>query len=449
MAATTVASRQDATSAPPLGQNAQRFLAATGDTAGATAPAESRQAPAAADKGDDALLAGNYTPNGFRIAPAGNQVPVFNFPLGLVATPDGKQVIVSSDSGGMQGLTTIDAASLSPTHTPAANLFIGVAATGDGRVYASGGNADRVFRMRLLGPTLVHEDLTEAAPFPNHNAINGIASRSKAPEVPAGNGITVKGYPGASVLDGKYLYVAGTLSEPSGTGGDACPNGQAVCGLVSVIDTTTDTVVRRVPVGIDAYALALDTAHHALYVTNWADEAGRGVGRGPEGADVGTVSTVDISDPLHAAEIGWVPVGHHPTALQLSHGGDRLFVANTNDDTITVLDVGPRGELTNPKVESVQPAKGTQVGAHPDAFALSPDGSTLFVALAGLNAVEVRDGHTGAPMGHRPVYIPTGWYPSALLVTDAPGDGPGYRLWVANAKGAGAATGGGSGMNLS
>ncbi|MBA3654942.1 MAG: bifunctional YncE family protein/alkaline phosphatase family protein [Actinobacteria bacterium] len=195
-----------------------------------------------------------------------------------------------------------------------------------------------------------------------------------------------------------------------------------------MIDTTTDTVVARAPVGLDAYGLALDGPRHRLYVTNWGDEAGRGAGRG-------TVSTVDVSDPLHPREVSWLRVGHHPTALQLADAGRRLFVTNTNDDSISVIDLtGAAAAVIG--TESVKPMAGGPVGAYPNALALSPDGGTLFVALAGMNAVEIRDGHTAARVAGKAMYIPTGWYPSALLVTGAAND---YKLWVANAKGAGVA----------
>ena len=128
-------------------------------------------------------------------------------------------------------------------------------------------------------------------------------------------------------------------------------------------------------------------------------------------------------------------VGHHPSAVQLSGDGRKLFVADTNDDQIAIVDLTTNGV----SYQSVAPFDGAQVGAHPDAFALSPDGTRLFVALAGLNAVEVRDGTTGARLNPaKPTYIPTGWYPSALTVT---GSADHYRLWVANAKGGGSAPG--------
>ena len=411
--------------------NARRFLDLTSEATGITAGKAGKVAAAAAEDDKAAAITGDFTPSGWRVRPAGKQVKVFNFPLGMTTTPDASQIIVSSDSGGMQGLSVIDANALSVTRTPATNLFLGVAALPGGRVFASGGNANRLFRFRMAGPAVVSEDGSETAMFPNHNPRDGIVSRLPGgadPVAPASDGIPVDGYPGTSVLRGQQLFVAGTLSEPSGKGADACPSGQEACARVSVVDVASEKVVGRAPVGLDAYGLAIDPGRNRLYVSNWADEAGRGAG-------AGTVSVVDISDANKPHEIGWVKVGHHPSAVQLSADRSRLFVANTNDDSISVLDVTPTGAPKVVATESVRPLDGVPVGAHPDAFALSPDGATLFVALAGMNAVEVRDGRTGARVAGRPMYIPTGWYPSALLVT---GKADKYKLWVANAKGAGA-----------
>ena len=437
------ASHHDATDA--VSRNAARFLELTGDEATTTTVAAAASAPAAAgahsadaDDADEEPVGSSpeldgvpRTPQGWALRPAGEQVDVLRFPLGLVATPDGSSIVVSSDSGGVQGLTLIDSGDLTAVPVPSANLFMGLAATPDGKLFASGGNADRVFRWQLAGPTALPLDITGGQPLPVHNGFNGLADQTGVPSpLPAGDGISVPGYPGGMVLDGTTLYVAGTTSEPADDT-DPCPGGQEACSRVAIIDTTTGTVIRRVPVGLDAFGLAVDSARHRLYVSNWADEAGRG------GVTGGTVSVVDISDPTAAHEVASVPVGHHPSALQLSQDGKRLFVADTNDDTITVLDVHKQVPKVH-AVESVAPTSGTPVGAHPDAFALSPDGDTLFVALAGLNAVELRDGRTGARLAGAPVYIPTGWYPSALTVT---GDSDGYRLWVANAKGLGPGAG--------
>jgi LPXTG-motif cell wall-anchored protein len=379
------------------------------------------------------------TPAGWAITPAGAQVAVSKLPLGLAATADEAHILVSSNSGGFQSLNVIDAASLANTMTPTGNLFIGVSVAADGHVFAAGGNADRVFRFLLTGGVAVPVDFTEANPFPSDAAVDAALGDvlSALPGAPAGNGIRATSYPGQTLLDGNLLYISGTLSEPSGeTATTACPSGQLACGRVTILDTTTPAVIRRVPVGLDAFALTLDPVRQRLYVANWADESGRGAMQG------GTVSVVDVSNPANAVETGFVTVGHHPTALQLSADRDTLFVANSNDDSISVVDVSGNGAPVVKATESVRPLTGVPVGAHPNALALSPDGSTLFVALAGMNAIEILDGATGARVAGEPEYIPTGWYPSALLITGTVDE---YRLWVANAKGSGQL----AGVNLS
>jgi DNA-binding beta-propeller fold protein YncE len=392
--------------------------------AGGEAPETTGALPCAKDSSTKVVL-----PNGWCIRPAGTQIDVLRDPFGLATTADGKKVLVSSSGGGVQGLTVINNTTLTGTPQPAANLFMGMAALPSGKIYASGGNANRVFRFRMHVVTATNKDATELEPFPVNGGLDAFGHATGV-TAPTEDGIKVSGYPGPMSLDGSLLYVGGTLGEPTGTGTDACPGGAPACARVSVIDTNTDSVIRRIPVGEDAIAMAVDAAHRRLYVANWADEAGRGNG-------VGTVSVIDITNPGAAAEIASVPVGHHPTAIQLSADKSKLFVANTNDDTISVIDTA--GAVpTVLATHSVSPLPGaptaTDVGAHPDAFTLSPGGDSLFVALAGMNAVEVLDGKTGGRISGQPVYIPTGWYPSALTTTKT---ATGYRLWVANAKGNG------------
>jgi DNA-binding beta-propeller fold protein YncE len=417
----------------------ERFLELTGDSVSASAasggPATGRALAAAARRrstcvADSRTLA--TMPNGWCVRPAGRTVDVLRFPLGITPVHGGDKIVVTSNSGGPQGLTVIDAETLNAVPSTQGNLFMGVAPVADNRLYASGGNADRVFRFRLAGNAIVSEDGTEQATFPIHNGVDGeVRNRLGGSDdaLPVTDGIRVPGYPGPMLRYGRYMLVAGTLSEPAGKPG-ACPDRQPACARVSVIDIGTDSVVARIPVGLDAIGLALDAAGRRLYVANWGDEAGRGRGAG------GTVSTVTLrgTDPRRWHETSSVVVGHHPSAVQLSLNRHRLFVANTNDDTMSVVDVSRNRPVVR-STQSLAPSTGVPVGAHPDAFALSPNGSTLFVALAGMNAVEVRDGRTGQRLAGAPIYIPTGWYPSAMTVTRTTGQH--YRLWVTNAKGAG------------
>jgi DNA-binding beta-propeller fold protein YncE len=414
----------------PSASSDSRFLSLTGGDPASEATSEAQEAvtaPAAALTATDACTrrAGvvAQVPTGWCLSPAGRSVDVLRFPLGLVATSGGK-VVVTSNNGGVQGLTVVDQKTFATSTSTAGNLFIGLAETKDKRLYAAGGNANRVFRYRVVGNNVQTQDVTEAATAPVGGAVEGVTGRLPTGEqsLPAVDGIRVTSYPGALTPYGDYVLAAGTLSEASN---GQCPTKRPVCGRITVIDSRTDTVVGRAAVGQDPMSISVDPVRKLAYVANWADESGRGAG-------VGTVSVVDLRNPLAPREIAWVKVGHHPVATLLSKDRRRLFVANTNDDSLSVLDVSGRARVI--ATESVRPVQGAPVGAHPDALALSPDGRTMFVALAGANAVEVRDGRTGARVAGQPMYIPTGWYPSALAVT---GTAAKYRLWITNAKGIG------------
>jgi hypothetical protein len=200
----------------------QRFLSLTGGDHATGVDADDLQQTGAAaaskteaDCTKDPETVGTL-PNGWCLRPAGRSVDVLRFPLGITPTSNGK-VVVTSDSGGVQGLTAVDQATLATTQTTAGNLFEGIAETKDGRIYASGGNANRVFRYQWAGPKLQSQDVTEEATFPIHGAIDGVTGRTplgaqNAPEV---DGIRVTTYPGQLQTYGDYVIAAGTLSEPA------------------------------------------------------------------------------------------------------------------------------------------------------------------------------------------------------------------------------------------
>ncbi len=63
---------------------------------------------------------------------------------------------------------------------------------------------------------------------------------------------------------------------------------------------------------------------------------------------------------------------------------------------------------------------------------MSSDGRRLYIADAGINAVQVVAADPAARQFTPQGFIPTGWYPAALALT-----ADGKRLYVANGKGAG------------
>jgi YVTN family beta-propeller protein len=126
----------------------------------------------------------------------------------------------------------------------------------------------------------------------------------------------------------------------------------------------------------------------------------------------GTVTRVDVTAGrvTHA-----VTVGRHPTALAWDEPRARLYVADGNADTVSVVDT--RANALAARIP-IAPFRERKIGLAPTAFALAPDGRTLYVALGGANAVAVYDvSATDAGAARFLGLSPTGWYPSSLDVS--------------------------------
>ncbi len=149
-------------------------------------------------------------------------------------------------------------------------------------------------------------------------------------------------------------------------------------------------------------------------------------------AERGTVVRVSLASGVVTHSIS---VGLHPTGLVWDQTRARLYVANGNSDSISVVDT-----RTNVLIGSiaVAPFRERKIGLAPTAVALAPDGNTLFVALGGVNAVAVYDVRASArgALGTLRGLIPTGWYPSSLDVS-----ADGTTLVVGTLFGVGAGTG--------
>ncbi|MBV9412442.1 MAG: beta-propeller fold lactonase family protein, partial [Acidimicrobiia bacterium] len=390
-----------------------------------------------------AVTGSDRMPNGWALRPAGTQVLTSRAPTGLTVGPDGAVYAVTSGIF-EEAVVRVDPTTLLPVSDPVASAFQGVAADKQGNVWVSGGPANTVFQYKTVGPALVD---TRQVPL--------------VPDAP-NKGIPASSYPGTMLLDGHRLFVSGSLSMPAAKVAGGCPGGSSICSIVNVIDVgaTTGNPIASPPshtiaVGRDAFGLAYLPEASTLYVANWAD------GTNPARANgSGTVSVVKVNPNGSGTERSAVPVGKEPTGLALSPNHQIVAVADSDSDQISVLTVDrTTGALTPSQTVSVAPVPSAPLGVAPLSVAFSPDGSLLYVALSGLNAVEVFAvrGATVTPIpqtvtakfdGSAPrqvrvpaTYIPTGWYPDALAIGPEPAGGGGNRLYVANLRGQGAGPG--------
>ena len=123
--------------------------------------------------------------------------------------------------------------------------------------------------------------------------------------------------------------------------------------------------------------------------------------------------------------------GSHPNAVVA--GRDAIYVANGNDDSISILDGHSYEEGDRINLSLLRGQDRVLKGVQPVGLALSPDGDTLYVAEAGVNAIGVIRLHGNGKHGHVIGHIPTGWWPSSVKVSE-----DGKTLYVANARGRGA-----------
>jgi YVTN family beta-propeller protein len=150
-----------------------------------------------------------------------------------------------------------------------------------------------------------------------------------------------------------------------------------------------------------------------------------------------SVAVVSLSGKATVQE--FIGVGRHPTAMIANSNGTRLFVANSDEDSVSVIDTTANREIERIDVrlaESVLP------GSSPEGVALGADEKLLYVANAHSNAIAVAalsekargensSAKTNASAKSRVLgFIPTGQYPSAVAVADG-------KLFIGNGKGTG------------
>jgi YVTN family beta-propeller protein len=207
---------------------------------------------------------------------------------------------------------------------------------------------------------------------------------------------------------------------------------------LAVVDLAAGKLKGTVKTGIAPFGVAMNGASTVAYVSNWGGrfpqlkDATSPTGNQP-GADSvvvdkrgiassGTVVRVDLVGMQITNEIA---VGLHPTALQWDEPRARLYVANSNSDSISVVNTQTQQVA---QTISLQPFARKVAGVAPNALAVSADGKTLYVACGGINAVAVIN-ISGARLEG---LIPTAWYPNDLRLSS-----DGKYLVVANLMGVG------------
>jgi DNA-binding beta-propeller fold protein YncE len=146
-----------------------------------------------------------------------------------------------------------------------------------------------------------------------------------------------------------------------------------------MVDLADAGAVQSIPLGEDLTALAVDETRGHLFL----------IDRGSEDSDGNAVRTGQIYmlDVATLELVRAVPVGREPRAIALDATAGVVFVANGEDNTVSVLDA-----------TSSEPLADTAVGFEPIALAVAPQCGRAFVANYSAGTISVLESSTGRIM---------------------------------------------------
>ncbi len=334
-------------------------------------------------------------PNGWKLDPAGRQVPLGDFPITMQEHPSDPVLAVLHAGYGEHEVITLDTATGKViARTPIPETFGGLAWSPDGsRLYVGGGFDDVIYRFDHKGgylsgrSTITHHGGDPAGPGAKEDEPLVRAERGSKRPQGAVAGLALS-------KDGETLWAA-----------------NAWAGRLARFDAETGKLAGEVDLGDQTYpyGLVVDEPRKRVYVSLWG---------------ASKVAVVDSETMKVAAT--WA-TGPHPNEMLLAPKGGVLYVANANHNTVTVHDLEGEGRALETIGTAIDPK--SPAGCTPNALALTPDGAALFVANANTNdvaAVNVKEPGESAPLG----FIPSGWYPTCVRVAR-----DGKTLWIANGKG--------------
>ncbi len=391
-------------------------------------------------------------PSGRLVTPAGTSAVTGLDGLGLALSPDGRFAIVGNDDDGsvpavnpldpdatdgpsLAVLDTVTMSVVSRFHAPAGERYLGavVAVTdplqpAQTLVLAAGGSTNAVYAFTLDGFGRLSPDPRHRIAIPGpidpafgdwmHSTPTGLTVSADGRRVYAVD--TVGGT--VATIDLATRRLAGTLRPVGFFPSDAAVAGSRLLVTNEGMMRYGVVVPRTAAPPFGAPPAALDRASSLSLI-----DIGAGGVLAPAPLDTAGPASVPMDPPVDGLRIVG---GAHPSAVAVAPDGRTAFVAVTNVDRVATvaLDGVPHA------------VGGTELrlfdrgpyGTQPAALALSRDGSRLYVALRGLDAIAVIDARDPLHL-HRLGLIPTGWAPAALAL------GPDDRtLFVLNQKGMGA-----------
>ncbi len=309
-------------------------------------------------------------PNGWSLSPAGRSLPLGDLPLNIAVSKSKKLMAVTNNGQSVQSIQLINPVTekeLDRVIIP--KSWYGLKFSADEKfLYASGGNDNWILKYAIINNKLQLKDSIKlGAKWPNKISPAGI-----------------------ELDDAKQLMYVVTKDN----------------FMLYVINLNSKQIIHEQKLGAEAYACVLSTNKKELFISLW-------------GGDKVLVYDVDTKTIT-----GEISVGDNPNELLLNKKGTLLFVANANDNSVSVIDTKQKKvlEVLNAALYPSAPQ-----GSASNGLALSDDEKTLFIANADNNCLAVFDVEKPG-FSNSKGFIPTGWYPTNVKVIAK-------KIFVSNGKG--------------
>ena len=310
-----------------------------------------------------------HLPNGWSLTPAGKSLAVGDLPLNIAISSSKKYIAVTNNGQSTQTIDLIDAVSkkrLDSVIIP--KSWLGLRFSSDEKyLYASGGNDNRILKYAVINQKLVLKD--------------SIVLGKKWPERISPAGIELN--------DATQTMYVVTKENNS----------------LYTIDLKTKKL-DSLKLGAEAYTCLLSPEKKELYISLWGGDK------------------ILVYSTVQKKMIDSVAVGDNPNDICLTKNGIYLFVANANDNSVSVIDIKKRKVLETLNAALYPIAL---MGSTTNSVALSADEKTLYVANADNNCLAVFDVSKKGSSGSKG-FIPVGWYPTCVRTI-------GNTIFVTNGKG--------------
>jgi YVTN family beta-propeller protein len=311
-----------------------------------------------------------HLPNGWQLSPVGRSITLGDLPLNIAVSSNKKLLAVTNNGQSTQSIQLIDAATEKVLDSVTiAKSWYGLAFSSNNQwLYASGGNDNWIVQYHIVKQKLLLTDTIKLG--------------KKWPE---------KISPAGIAIDDEHQTLFVVTKENNS---------------LYAIDLNTKKEIYRIPLAAEAYTCLLSKDKKILFISLWGGDK---------------ILYFDIASKQITQTIA---VGDNPNEMCLDKTGKRLLVANSNDNSVSIINIA-KHTVTETLNTALYPNAPT--GSTTNGLAINSSGKTLYIANADNNCLSVFD-ISEAGKSKSKGFIPVGWYPTNVKVI-------GSKIFVANGKG--------------